>query len=280
MKILVLDIETVRDEAVWTPPAPPEPWALAADAKPIQGDSNDVLEIEGEVRPPTPDHFAPPFAWQPIVIGCVLLERVHDQGPRLNVVKVGAIEGGSPEVDIASRERTILKRFSDFVGDEPPLIVTWNGRAFDLPVLMLRSMRLGIAQPWYYRDRDNRYRFSEDGHCDLADAMGDYGAVKHHLGLDGMAKLIGLPGKFGDIDGAGVAEAFEAGRHAEIARYCMADAVQTAFLWARWCWFKGLLPVEAYREAAASLLAGSAEHLPELAGLVDRKVLLLEGEGG
>lgn len=250
VRVLVLDIEAIRDEHVWSPPAD------------------------------QPDAFAPPYAWRPICIGAVMLAETDTGGLATNGVGVMDVpKDRGPD----AWERALLLRFADLVDDlvggkQAPLLVTWNGRAFDLPVLMLRSLRHGIAQPWYYRGRDVRYRYSEAGHCDLADAMGDYGASRS-LGLDGMAKLIGLPGKFGDIGGADVAAAFAAGRHEDIASYCMADAVQTAFLFIRWQLLKGAMTLAAYREAAVELLAAceADPRLAPLAALVDRAVLLAYG---
>ncbi len=245
MSILVLDIETVRDERVWTPPAD------------------------------QPDMFPPPYAWRPICVGCVLL--TEDRKDELiRTVRVGVFEA-EPEVGIDARELEVLARFGGYVNEQKPTVVTWNGRRFDLPVLMLRSMRAGLPQPWYYQGRDVRYRFTEAGHCDLADAMSDYGATGG-LHLDGMAKLIGLPGKFGDIDGAGVGAAFAAGRIRDIGSYCMADAAQTAMLWLRWLRLKGELAADAYRRSAENLLhaCNLTGRLDELVSLVDRRVLLLE----
>ena len=245
MRCLVLDIEAVRDPGTWSPPAE------------------------------SPEAFPPPHGWRPICIGAVMLEETPAGG--VTTRRVGVIDvpkDGEPDV----WERELLGRFADlFKGPKPPELVTWNGRAFDLPVLLLRSLRYGIAHAWYYRGKDARYRYSELGHCDLADAMGDFGAARS-LGLDGMAKLVGLPGKFGDIDGAGVREAFAAGRQQEIASYCMADAAQTAFLWLRWQVLKGWLTADGYHAAALDLLA-ACQAEPRLAGLVervDRRVLLLE----
>jgi 3'-5' exonuclease len=247
-RFLVLDIEAIRDPATWTPPE--------AD----------------------PDAFAPPYGWRPICIGAVMLEEVAGGG--LATRRIGVIDvpkTGAPD----GWERDLLLRFAEqFAGKSPPQVVTWNGRGYDLPVLLLRSLRYGITHAWYYNGRDVRYRYSEGGHCDLADAMADYGATRH-LGLDGMAKVVGLPGKFGDIDGAGVGAAFAQGRHEEIASYCLADAVQTAFLFIRWQLLKGTLTPASYRGAAAHLLA-LCEDEPRLAaftGLVDRRVLLLPETG-
>jgi hypothetical protein len=244
MRYLTLDIEAVRDPSVWTPPAE------------------------------KPDAFTPPFGWRPIVIGCVLFD-----GETLEPLKVGAIVEESADLGVDERERRLLKRFGACFVPRAPDVVTWNGRHFDLPVLMQRSMRHGLAYPWFYQSRETRYRYTDAGHCDLADAIGDYGASSA-LGLDGVAKLIGLPGKFGDIDGAGVGAAYAAGRIEEITRYCISDAVQTAFLLLRWWLLKGEIAADAYRKAAASLLAACEAHggLADFVARVDRRVLLLEND--
>lgn len=246
MSTLVLDIEAVRDPRLWSPPE---------DA---------------------PDAFPPPYAWRPICVGCVLLEDDQQEG-YVRTVRVGVLEA-EPEVNLAAREAEVLRQFSRFVGERRPQVVTWNGRRYDLPVLMLRSMRAGLPQPWYYGAKGMRYRYSEEGHCDLADCMSDYGAAPA-MGLDGMAKLIGLPGKFGDIDGAQVAEAFAAGRIEDIGSYCLADAVQTAFLSLRWLHLVGRLPVDSYRRSAEDLLLACRRsgRLDQLVERIDRAVLLLEG---
>jgi hypothetical protein len=276
MQFLVLDIETIVDPSVWTPPAPPPAWELAAD--PYRACPENVhpgFSIAGTVQPPPVDHFPPPFAWRPICIGAVLLEAVGNAGV-MSPRRVGVIEELSSS-DPATIELSVLQQFADYVG--PQTVVTWNGRRFDLPVLIQRSMRYGIQHPWYFNGRDIRYRYTEEGHCDLADAIADYGSAPSPK-LDGMAKLIGLPGKFGDIDGAKVGEAFAAGRIKDIGTYCLSDAVQTAFVWLRWQHLKGKLTTEAYRLSAGALL-GVCQHTDRLNAflpLVDRRLLLLDTE--
>jgi predicted PolB exonuclease-like 3'-5' exonuclease len=242
---LVLDIETIRDPRMWTPP------------------------------PDDPDAFAPPYAHQVICVGCVLLEH----GPRdeyARTVRVGVLEG-APELSADEREREVLGQFARFVGERRPDVATWNGRRFDLPTLMLRSMRLGICHAWYYSAQGMRYRYTEQGHCDLGDCMADYGAAPS-LGLDGMSRLIGLPGKFGDIDGATVGQAYADGRIREIGSYCLADAAQTACLWLRWQHLTGRMRLDVYQRSVDELLqhlvaSGRAD---ELVAHVDRRVLFLQ----
>lgn len=249
MSVLVLDIEAVRDPRVWAPPED------------------------------DPEAFPPPYAWRPICVGCVLLEP-YDAHTSFRAARIGVIEGedGHPP---DTRELHVLRGFSGFVHDRRPDVVSWNGRRYDLPVLMLRSMRAGLPQPWYYRSRDVRYRYSEDGHCDLADCMSDYGAAPSPA-LDGVAKLIGLPGKFGDVEGASVADAAAAGRWQDIGSYCLADTVQTAFLWLRWRHLGGQLSLDDYRRSAEDLLNACRRsgRLDELLERIDRATLLLEGQQG
>lgn len=240
MNVLCLDIEAVVDAAVWSPP----------DDK--------------------PDAFAPPYAWRPVCIGLVLLE---DLPAGLQARRIGAIDDAD--------EATLLGKFAATMEKlRRPTLVTWNGRAYDMPVLMLRSLRYGIGQPSYYQSRDTRYRFTEDGHCDLADAMADYGATRGTLGLGGMSKLVGLPGKVGDVAGASVAEAYAAGRLEEITTYCIGDAVSTAFLWLRWQLLKGVTSLDRYQASAAALLTAceAESRLGPLVAAMDRRVLLLERE--
>ncbi len=276
MQFLVIDIETIVDPSVWTPPAAPAPPVLRGRIELPNGVRGIV---EAQAAGAHVDHFPPPFAWRPICIGAVLLESAAPTGV-MKVKKVGVIEDLAAGLDPAAIEVSVLRQFAEFVGRKSvgaQTVVTWNGRRFDLPVLVLRSMRYGIPNPWYFANRDIRYRYTEEGHCDLADALSDYGSAPSPK-LDGMAKLIGLPGKFGDIDGAGVGEAFAAGRLRDIGSYCLSDAAQTAFIWLRWLLLKGYLEPAAYWQSAAALLETCTgnERLKGFGELVDRRVLLLE----
>src|SRR5205814_3368936 len=96
-------------------------------------------------------------------------------------------------------ERELLQDLSRWVGKARPVLVTYNGRAFDLPVIALRALCHGVPLSWYYREKGVRYRYSEEGHMDLCDWLADHGATRSGS-LDAIAKLIGLPGQVG-VDG-------------------------------------------------------------------------------
>ena len=212
--------------------------------------------------------MAPLYAQRPIAIGCLLL------GNDLMPIRLGCIGAKKHGND----DRKILSDWADYMARERPVIVSWNGRGFDLPVLMLRSFRWGIPLRWYFAEKNYRYRYSEDNHIDLMDVMSDYGAAgRKGFKLDGLARAIGLPGKYG-IDGSLVQRYYEDGRLDEIETYCLTDVIQTSFVFLRWLLVKGKIELSAYQRSAAALyehcLKESRFH--SFVELIDHTALVLE----
>jgi len=112
-----------------------------------------------------------------------------------------------------------------------------------------------VQFPAYYAGRsggpDYRYRFSDEGHMDLADVLTDYGASRMPS-LSALAQLVGMPGKM-DVDGSQVESMFAHGRYTEIRDYCLHDVVQTAFVFLRTELLRGRLTPPEYRERAQAL---------------------------
>ena len=210
----------------------------------------------GEERP-----FPPLFAHRPIVIGALLLDDNY-RFQKLNVFR-------------GESEAELLRGFATYVDEKRPNLITYNGRSFDLPVIALRCLRHGIPLRFYYDDRDYRHRYSEAGHFDLCDFLAEHGATRP-MGLDAMARLIGLPGKIG-VDGSQVEGLYNAGQLEAIRDYCLADVAQTAFLLLRVRLLQGLLSVDNYRQMATDLLAACAGdgRLKLLVERADRQRLLL-----
>lgn len=242
---LVLDIETIPDVERWQRP-------------------------EGAVGENAP--FPPTWAHRIVVIGCLLLDHGY-RLKRIGVIGDPTASGGSAD----ERERKLLEDFSRFVGKARPVLVTYNGRSFDLPVIALRSLCHAVPLGWYYREKGVRYRFSEDGHLDLCDWLADHGATRAGK-LDAVARLIGLPGKVG-IDGSQVEGLFQAGQLETIQKYCLADVAQTALLFLRFRLLQGQLPLEPYREATRALLDALAAdgRVGEVLDGLDRHHLLANG---
>ena len=217
---LVLDIETVPDTQRWQPPA-----------------------VEEGQRPSA--QFPPTWAHRVVVIGALWL----DHGYRLKKFDVlGDPTAGSED----ENERALLADFSRLVGKARPILVTYNGRGFDLPVIALRALCHGVSLAWYYRERNVRSRYSEDGHLDLCDWLADHGATRSGS-LDAVARLIGLPGKTG-VDGSQVEGLYRAGGLGKIQAYCLSDVAQTALLFLRFRLLQGGLAPDKYQAATHALL--------------------------
>ena len=100
--------------------------------------------------------------------------------------------------------------------------VTFNGRCYDLPLLLRRAMYLGVPAPHITMDR---YRTP---HVDLYDRLTHTGAVSAHK-LSWYAKRFGWT-ETSTIDGAGVAQAVAEGRWSDIREHCACDLLWTARL--------------------------------------------------
>jgi predicted PolB exonuclease-like 3'-5' exonuclease len=214
---------------------------------------------EGERVPP------PPFN-QIVTLGCLLLE---DYVPRrLGVVGEHKAEGA------------MLTDFAQWLDSRRPTVVTWNGRSFDMPVITSRALKHGVPMPWWFSDRNTRYRYSTDGHFDLMDFLADFGAAKNAR-LDVYAKLVGFPGKVG-VDGSQVLPMVHAGRLDEVNSYCLCDVAQTAAIFLRVELLRGAYDRARYRELAATFLAfvDAQPRLASLSPLVDRERFLLEEAAG
>ena len=138
-----------------------------------------------------------------------------------------------------------------FVGDTEPTFlaefwkaiarfhrfVTFNGRSFDGPFLMLRSAALGIP----VSKNLVGYRYSIRPHTDLLDVISFFGAARK-WNLDFTCKAFGIesPKEHG-MDGYSVGPYYRAGRLREIALYCRRDVEATARLFRKL--EKTLLPV-------------------------------------
>ena len=217
-----------------------------------------ILDIETIPDPELPridesDKVPPPPMNQVVSIGCLLLD---GYAPR----KLGIVGEGKGEA-------AMLNDLAAYLDRSKPTIVTWNGRGFDMPVIASRCLRHGVPMPWWFRDRNTRYRFNVEGHFDLMDFLADYGAAKSAR-LDVFAKLVGFPGKVG-VDGSQVAPMVHAGRLAEVAAYCLCDVVQTAAIFLRVELLRGALSREEYTQYATTLLE-FAEADSRLATMTER----------
>jgi DNA polymerase elongation subunit (family B) len=135
-----------------------------------------------------------------------------------------------PRTFISGSEKQILEKFWDYLGKEDRFI-SFNGRQFDGPFLMIRSAIHGIVPR---RDLVGyRYRFHPN--CDLRDALNFNGTINSRqmrFNLDLACKSFGIVSSKSDgMDGRSVEMLYRAGRYEEIATYCLEDVRATAELY-------------------------------------------------
>lgn len=243
---VVFDLETVPDLTVWVPPAA-EPVDTSKCEKcggplpnaTILADMPKCPAMKrGTCRPAkapvVKDVFPPPHAHKVVCVGYAVLE---DGVPVVIDAQAGA-----------DYEAEMLAGLGDWLA-QADRVVTWAGLRFDVPVLQLRSLRHGLAQPWYRGRMQGRF---DDAHVDLADVLTLRGLSGERLHMDDAARLIGLPGKDG-VDGSQVAGLVAAGDMAAVRNYCIRDVVQTTYLYLRYLLLRGEISRLEYAAHAGGL---------------------------
>jgi hypothetical protein len=130
---------------------------------------------------------------------------------------------------IADSEAGILNKFWDTVKHYDQFI-TFNGRGFDAPFLVIRSAFHKIIPSKELMP--NRYNLS---HTDLLDLLTFYGAVRKKFSLHMWCKAFGIKSpKEEGVTGHEVGELFKQGKYLDIARYCVGDLYATRELFNYW----------------------------------------------
>jgi DNA polymerase elongation subunit (family B) len=176
-------------------------------------------------------------------------------------------------------EIAILRDFVGMVGKHRPVLVSWNGRGFDLPLVIARCVRHGIVAPWLW-DRDFEDRYRGTNHVDLQDAVSLRGAGRPSR-MAAFACLTGFPGKVG-VDGSDVERLWssgEAGQNA-VRDYNLGDVVSEAAILLRVLLCRGDITTEEYLAAGKALLdhVDGDAHLVALRDKIHRKQFLMESE--
>lgn len=224
--ILVFDIETVPDVDGW---------------RRIQGlenlpDADAAVAMQTLRRADKGSDFMPGHLQRVVAISVAMRHK-----DSFKVASLG---------DETSEEGELIQRFYDIVEKFRPILVSWNGGGFDLPVLHYRALIHGCVAPRYWDtghlDReakwDNylaRYQFR---HTDLMDVLALYSG-RQNAPLHELAILLGFPGKLG-MDGSKVFDAFREGRLADIRAYCETDVLNTWLVYLRFELMRGRLSHE------------------------------------
>lgn len=130
---------------------------------------------------------------------------------------------------VPGTEEEILHNFWEVISKYDQFI-TFNGRSFDCPFLMLRSAMLKVPVTRNLVP----YRYDSKIHCDLLEQLTFYQATRR-FSLDFYCKQFGIKSpKANGITGLDMRMLVDEKRYSEIAEYCYGDVLATTDLFHRW----------------------------------------------
>ena len=112
--------------------------------------------------------------------------------------------------------------------------VTFNGRGFDIPFLVHRSIALGIRPTKNLLEGRYPYQQKSARHVDLQDELTFYGAMSKRPSLHLFCRAYGIKSPKQEVSGDDVAELFRQKKFRHIAEYNAADVIATTELYQRW----------------------------------------------
>jgi predicted PolB exonuclease-like 3'-5' exonuclease len=217
MKKLVIDIETVG-----IPWEDHDPYVREYLMKGLsEGDAEETRRAGG----------LSPFRGKIVTIGVINIEDGRScalyEVPGQTDVRM---EKSGARTFISGTEKQILVKFWDFF-DSDSRFISFNGRQFDGPFLMIRSAINGVIPK---RDLVG-YRYGFHPNCDIREALNFFGTTNSRqfkFNLDLACKAFGVETSKGEgLDGRSVETWYRAGKHREIAEYCLDDVRATAELY-------------------------------------------------
>lgn len=133
-------------------------------------------------------------------------------------------------------EAEMLRKFWE-LAERYDTFVTFNGRGFDVPFMMVRSAIHGIRPTkdlmqgrYLYQQRNNTAI-----HIDLIDMLTFYGAVRKKGSLHLWSRAFGIESpKAGGVNGDDVGPLFKKKKYLDIARYNVGDLRATRALYEKW----------------------------------------------
>lgn len=213
MKKLVIDIETVG-----LPWEEHDPYVREYLIKGQTEDGAEETKRAGGLSP---------FRGKIVAIGVIRI----DDGRSCALYEVPGqtdmrVEKAGTRTYVSGTEKQILEKFWEWF-DNDSRFISFNGRQFDGPFLMIRSAVNSVTPK---RDLVG-YRYQMHPNCDLREALNFYGTANSRqmkFNLDLACKAFGIAtSKSEGVDGRSVESWYRAGRHREIADYCLEDVRAT-----------------------------------------------------
>lgn len=148
--------------------------------------------------------------------------------------------GEGSEIDFSDdsfsyKQRTEPEILEDFweSAQSYDTFVTFNGRQFDVPFLLLRSIAADIKPSVELNRKRYLSQQSTPYHIDLQDELTFYGATKRPQ-LHMFCQAFGIESPKGEVSGDDVAELYRTKKFTDIAKYNAKDVVATTELYEKW----------------------------------------------
>lgn len=176
-----------------------------------------------------------PLTGQIVAIGVLDYEKnlkvVYFQDPTKELQE---FEEGNTKYKPMDEKKMLQSFWSGIVGYKE--FVTFNGRSFDVPYLMIRSAKHGIRPS--KNMLSNRYinnQIYDAKHIDLIDQLSFYGALPRRGNLHMWCRLFGIKSpKTEGVTGGDVNKLFMDGKTVDIAKYNARDLDATKQLYNYW----------------------------------------------
>ncbi len=218
MKRIVVDIETVGQDFDLLDETSQEYFLKFADSEEKIEEAKNSLSFY-------------PLTAQVVTIG--MLEVESEEGAvyfQTDAEAATKFKEGAVHYIICQDEKEILNHFWTQMNRYDQLI-SFNGRLFDCPFLMIRS---AIQQ---IRTTKNLMpnRYNSGFHVDLADQLTFYDAMRRKFSLHMWCKAFGIKSSKEDgVTGLQVKDLYKEKKFNEIARYCLRDVQATKELFQYW----------------------------------------------
>jgi len=228
MATLVFDIETIG-----------EPWEdLDETTKKVLTRWIERSRFSKEEKEQLTHDLQTELGFSPLT-GFLVAIGVYDLERKQGAVYYSGAQNGADERqgDFVLKQRNEREMLEDFWegARSYDTFVTFNGRSFDVPFLLHRSVAQGVRPSVDLMS--GRYLYQQKGvkHIDLLDQLTFYGAMRRRPSLHLFCRAYGIDSpKSAGVTGDDVSELYKTGRFLDLARYNTRDVVATTELYLRW----------------------------------------------
>jgi predicted PolB exonuclease-like 3'-5' exonuclease len=158
-------------------------------------------------------------------------------------------------------EEEIVKSFFYYLNAYAPKLVSYNGRRFDIPLLLTKALKHNIDCTGYYertnpshkktRSTNYRTKFEEDFNIDVYESITQFNSLSGFT-LDAVSKYLGLTGKPG-IDGSEVYSNYLNGNKQKIQEYCESDVLSTYYTFLKFSFVSGKISIAEFESEVKRL---------------------------